>query len=229
MQEDWKKKGGILLIDKPLEWTSFDVVKKIRNVLKYKKIGHAGTLDPLASGLLILCFGNYTKRIEDIQSQSKTYVAKIELGKSTPSFDLETAVDAEKAYDHVNLDTINEVLQDFQGEIQQVPPVYSALKVKGKRAYDYARSGEEIVLKARAVRIYALQIIEFEPPFLSLQIECSKGTYIRSLANDLGKSLGTLAHLVELRRTDIGAYSVESAHAPTVFKTEEELYLQRIR
>ena len=228
MIEEWKTEGGILLIDKPLEWTSFDVVKKIRNVLRYKKIGHAGTLDPLASGLLILCFGKYTKRIETIQAQSKTYVARIALGQSTASYDLETEVNAEASTEHITLELIKAKLQDFVGEIAQVPPKFSALKVDGKRAYDYARSGEELQLKARNVKVHSIELLSVEMPYLELKITCGKGTYIRSLAHDLGLALDSLAHLNALRRTAIGEYSVEDAFPPTHFKSAEALNLHRI-
>lgn len=225
---EWKREGGILLIDKPYEWTSFDVVKKLRNVLKYKKIGHAGTLDPLATGLLVVCFGKFTKQIEIIQSQFKVYVAELQLGSTTPSYDLETEIDAEFPTSHISRELIDSKLEDFRGEIKQFPPVFSAVKIDGKRAYELARQGKEVKMKERTVQIYELEVLSFKNDKLSLKIKCSKGTYIRTLAHDIGRALDSGAHLLQLRRTQIGTFDVDNASLPTDLKTEEDLYLQRI-
>lgn len=203
--------GELLLIDKPLEWTSFDVVKKIRNLLRIKKIGHAGTLDPLASGLLILAIGKFTKRIEEIQAQKKCYTGIIELGKSTPSFDLETEFDNQMSIDGITEDDIHNTAQDFIGDHVQTPPVFSAVKVQGKRAYEYARKGEELKLKSRTVKISRFDIEQINLPEVHFNIECSKGTYIRTIANDFGKSLDNIAYLKALRRESIGDYDVSDA------------------
>lgn len=225
---EWKKEGGIILVDKPYEWTSFDVVKKLRNVLKFKKIGHAGTLDPLATGLLVLCFGRLTKQIERIQAQEKVYLAEIGLGATTPSYDLETEVDSSFATDHIDLALIESVLPKFTGEITQFPPAFSAVKIDGKRAYELARQGKEVKLKERKVTIHSIAVESFENDSLELSIRCSKGTYIRSLAHDLGKALNSGAHLSALRRTAIGAFDVDKALSPLELKTEEDFYLHRI-
>lgn len=205
--------GGVLLIDKPLEWTSFDVVKKIRFATKVKKIGHAGTLDPLATGLLILCFGKHTKKIESIQSQEKVYSGEFQLGKTTPSFDLETEVNGLFDLEGINQGKIDLTIKDFMGEIDQVPPIYSAVKIDGKRAYAYARSGEEVEIKSKKVTIYDFGT-KLENDVIHFTVRCSKGTYIRSLANDLGKALGCGAYLKSLRREKIGDFDVENSSLP---------------
>lgn len=228
MVDQWKLDGGVILVDKPLEWTSFDAVKKLRNVLGYKKIGHAGTLDPLASGLLILCFGKFTKRIEEIQQMGKVYEADLKLGETTPSFDAETEVDKQRPFAHITLEEIQETLKDFIGHIQQYPPKYSAVKVNGKRAYSLARKGEEVELKSREVRIDAIEVLSYEAPVLKIRMHCGKGTYVRSLARDVGEALGCGAHLTFLRRSQIGGFKVEDAHSPKAFSSEEDFYLQRI-
>ena len=209
--------GSIILVDKPLEWTSFDVVNKLRYALKIKKIGHAGTLDPLASGLLILCTGKMTKQIDKYQAQEKEYTGKLILGKTTPSFDLETEVDSETDISHLKEDDIYPVTEKFTGTIHQIPPAYSAIKVKGKRAYESARKGETIQLKSREVEISVFEITGVNLPEISFRVVCSKGTYIRSLVRDFGEALGVGAYLSELRRTRIGDFTVDQA------KTIEEI------
>ena len=209
--------GAVLLIDKPLEWTSFDVVNKIRQTLRYRlgiqkiKVGHAGTLDPLATGLVIICTGKATKQINAFQDLDKTYRAVIRTGSTTPSFDLETAVDHTYPWEHITPEMIQAALKEFTGEQEQLPPVYSAKSVAGKRAYEMARKGKHVELKPQRIMIRKLELQDFDPPDLSIQVECSKGTYIRSLARDLGSYLHSGAHLTGLRRTLIGAYSVENA------------------
>ncbi len=205
------QEGGFLLIDKPREWTSFDVVKKLRNICRIKKIGHAGTLDPLATGLLIVCYGKYTKKIEGIQAQTKVYDGTFELGKTTPSFDLETEVDGEYPTEHINPELIEKTLDSFRGTIDQVPPQHSAVKIKGKRAYEHARKGKEVVLKVRQVDVLEYTVDTSKLPTLDFHIVCSKGTYIRSLASDLGKALDSGAYMSSLRRTKIGDYNVADA------------------
>ena len=212
MKKDYNfKEGEILLFDKPLHWTSFDVVKKVRNAIKIKKVGHAGTLDPLATGLLILCTGKFTKKINDIQLQEKTYEGELVLGKTTPSFDLETKFDAEYPVEHVNEKLINSTVKKFLGEIDQFPPAHSAVKVKGKRAYEYARKGKAPDLKAKKVFIHKFEIIQLTLPAIKFRIQCSKGTYIRSLANDFGKALMTGAYLSSLKRVSIGEFQNSDA------------------
>lgn len=212
--------GEIILIDKPLTWTSFDAVKKLKGALRIKKIGHAGTLDPLATGLLIICTGKNTKKIEEIQNGIKEYKCKMIIGQSTPSIDLETEIDKEMPYNHVTNDLIAEKIKDFTGEITQTPPAHSAVRINGERAYKLARKGIEPEIKSRQVTIHKLVIEEINLPEISLTIECSKGTYIRSLVRDLGIALGTCAYMSYLRRTKIGAYQVENALEPTDFVTK---------
>ncbi|MCP2044113.1 tRNA pseudouridine(55) synthase TruB [Pontibacter sp. HSC-36F09] len=203
--------GEILLLDKPLTWTSFDVVKKVRNTLRVKKIGHAGTLDPLASGLLILCTGKFTKRIDEIQAQEKEYTGTITLGQTTPSYDLETPVSESKDISHLTPADIQAASDSFVGTIEQIPPIYSAVMIDGKRAYDLARKGKEAEMKPRTVTIKAFEITNIEGAVISFKVICSKGTYIRSLAHDLGQKLGVGAHLSALVRTRIGEYKLEDA------------------
>ncbi len=211
------EEGAVLLFDKPLEWTSFDVVNKVRWLISRKlnkkkcKVGHAGTLDPKATGLVVLCTGKATKLIESLQSTEKTYIAVLKLGATTPSFDLETGEDEFYPTNHISREKIEEVLHSFTGTIQQVPPVFSAIKVNGKRAFDYARKGKELELEARAVTIYEIRINRFELPELELTIRCSKGTYVRSLARDIGRALDSGAYLTSLRRTKSGEHHVEQA------------------
>lgn len=204
--------GEIILIDKPLKWTSFDVVAKIRNTFKIKKIGHAGTLDPLASGLLILCTGKKTKSISTIQDARKTYTFELELGKTTPSFDLETPTEFIADPSQITQSDIEKIIPEFIGDIEQTPPQYSAIKVNGKRAYKKARAGKEVEIKSRVITIYSLNILSFNSPFVTFSMECSKGTYVRTLVNDIGKRLGVGAYTSQLRRTQIGEFNVSNAH-----------------
>jgi tRNA pseudouridine55 synthase len=203
--------GAILLIDKPLGWTSFDVVKKIRGSGKFKKVGHAGTLDPLASGLLILCMGKMTKQIEKYQAQEKEYTGTFTLGNTTPSYDLETQFDGTFELDHITDELMESAVKEMTGFIEQTPPIFSAVKVNGQRAYDAARKGEDLKLKTRIVEIKVFEIDRTNFPNIDFRIICSKGTYIRSMANDFGKLLNSGAHLSKLRRTKIGEFSVENA------------------
>lgn len=207
----------ILLINKPLGWTSFDVVKKLRSILKIKKIGHAGTLDPLATGLLILCTGKMTKRIESFQNQEKEYTGKMILGQTTPSYDLETEPTPPQDLSEITAEKIYFAARQLTGQISQVPPLHSAIKVDGKRAYKLARAGHEAELKARQVTISAFDITTINLPEIEFRVVCSKGTYIRSLARDLGATLGVGAYLSELCRTRIGEFLLIDA------KTLEEL------
>jgi len=201
----------VILIDKPLEWTSFDVVKKLRSKLGIKKIGHAGTLDPLATGLLILCTGKMTKKIESIQAQEKEYEGSFTIGQTTPSFDLETKPTPPVSYNHIKNEDILNATKLYIGNITQTPPIYSAVKVNGKRAYESARAGVEIKLKTREVLINKFEITDINLPVIKFKVVCSKGTYIRSLANDFGKTLGVGAFLSALRRTRIGEFKISNA------------------
>ena len=210
----------VILVDKPLEWTSFDVVKKLRYALKVKKIGHAGTLDPLATGLLILCTGKKTKEIKTYQGMEKEDTSEIVIGKRTPSYDLETEVEHVADVDHITDEMVEEVLKGFRGEIQQVPPVFSAVKVDGVRAYKHARKGREAKLEPRTVYIDHFSMDRTETDRFTFRVICSKGTYIRSLANDVGEALGTGAYLASLRRTRIGKFDVKDS------QTIEELTQQ---
>jgi tRNA pseudouridine55 synthase len=203
--------GEVLLLDKPLTWTSFDVVRKVKNTLRPRKIGHAGTLDPLATGLLILCTGKKTKDIDQIQAQEKEYEGTFRLGQTTPSFDLETPVDAEQPYAHLTEAEIQAAVATFLGKIEQIPPVFSAVKVDGKRAYELARKGQEAEIKAKTVEIKAFELTRIALPDIDFRIVCSKGTYVRSLARDLGVALGCGAHLTRLVRTRIGEYRLADA------------------
>ncbi|MEN8117029.1 MAG: tRNA pseudouridine(55) synthase TruB [Bacteroidota bacterium] len=209
--------GEILLFDKNLEWTSFDLVQKVRNSLcrklgiKKLKVGHAGTLDPLATGLMVLCTGKATKKIEELQKGEKEYVATLKIGATTPSFDLETKEDSQKDNSHVTEELLNQVLKKFIGEIEQVPPVFSAVKVKGKRAFDYARNGEDVKLKPKKIIIKQINIESFGLPHVTLRVVCSKGTYIRALARDIGEELNSGAYLTGLQRTRIGDFRLEDA------------------
>jgi len=211
--------GHIFLLDKPLDWTSFQAVNKLKYKLKREfpelpkkfKIGHAGTLDPRATGLLIVCTGKFTKRIPEIQDAPKEYWTEIKIGVQTESYDTEKPEILRTDYSHITEEKIHEALSKFIGEIDQKPPVFSALKIDGKRAYDLARAGTEVEMKSRKTTILYLNNIEINLPFVSFIVGCSKGTYIRSLAHDIGQELKVGAYLTQLRRTKIGAYSVESA------------------
>ncbi|WP_082685039.1 tRNA pseudouridine(55) synthase TruB [Hymenobacter sedentarius] len=203
--------GEVLLLDKPLTWTSFDVVRKVKNALRIKKIGHAGTLDPLATGLLILCTGKKTKEIDQIQAQEKEYAGTFRLGETTPSFDLETAVDMARPYAHLTPEEIIAATLPFVGTIQQTPPLFSAVKIDGKRAYEIARQGQEAEIKSKTVEIKTFEFTRIALPEVDFRVVCSKGTYIRSLARDLGVALGCGAHLTRLVRTRIGEFRLEDA------------------
>ena len=205
-------KGQVILIDKPMEWTSFDVVKKIRNLIRIKKIGHAGTLDPLATGLLILCTGKKTKDIESFMADEKEYKGVMVLGATTPSYDLETEISKEADISHLTNDQIIDTTKQFTGEITQVPPVFSALKIDGQPAYKKARKGEEVTLKSRKVSVRSFEIEKIELPEVYFRVICSKGTYIRSLANDFGEKLKVGAYLKSLQRTRIGTHELKDAY-----------------
>ena len=217
--------GQILLIDKPLTWSSFQAVNKLKYVLKRKydlpkkfKIGHAGTLDPLATGLLIICTGKFTKKITEIQAQAKEYTGTIVLGATTPSYDMETEVDATFPIEHITETLILETSKQFLGEIDQKPPVFSAIKKDGKRLYEHARAGEEVEIASRKTTIYEFEITRIALPEVDFRVQCSKGTYIRSLAFDFGKALQSGGYLSVLRRTKIGDYSVENGITPEAFE-----------
>ena len=217
--------GKVLLIDKPLTWSSFQAVNKLKYILKRKydlpkkfKIGHAGTLDPLATGLLIICTGKFTKKITEIQAQIKEYTGTIVLGATTPSYDLETEVDATFPTAHITEALILETINKFLGEIDQKPPVFSAIKKDGKRLYEHARAGEEVEIQSRKTTIYEFEITRIQLPEVDFRVQCSKGTYIRSLAYDFGLALQSGGHLSVLRRTKIGDYSVENAILPDDFE-----------
>ena len=210
--------GQIILLDKPLDWTSFQAVNKLKYKLKNEfnlpkkfKIGHAGTLDPRATGLLIVCTGKFTKKIQEIQDAPKEYLTEVKIGVQTESYDTEKPEILQQDYSHISEEFILETLQKFVGEIDQKPPVFSAIKIDGNRAYDLARKGEEVEMKSRKTTIHYLNNIEIELPFVRFTVGCSKGTYIRSLAHDIGQALEVGAYLTNLRRTKIGDYSVENA------------------
>jgi len=225
--EDYQN-GQILLIDKPLNWTSFQAVNKIKYALINKvglpkkfKIGHAGTLDPLASGLLIICTGKFTKTIPELQGQAKEYTGTFFIGATTPSYDLETEIDNNFPISHINEELIHETVKQFLGEIDQKPPIYSAIKKDGVRLYEHARAGEVIEIASRKTTIHEFEITRIALPEIDFRVVCSKGTYIRSLAFDFGKALNSGAHLTALRRTKIGDYHVENA--VDVIQFEENL------
>ena len=217
--------GQIILVDKPLTWSSFQAVNKLKYILKRKydlpkkfKIGHAGTLDPLATGLLIVCTGKFTKKITEIQEQAKEYTGTITVGATTPSYDLETEVDAVFPTEHIIEALILETTKQFLGEIDQKPPVFSAIKKDGKRLYEHARAGEEVEIAYRKTTIYEFEITRIALPEIDFRIACSKGTYIRSIAFDFGKALNSGGYLSKLRRTKIGDYSVENGVSPEKFE-----------
>lgn len=227
--------GQILTFDKPLGWTSFQLVGKVRWLLcraigrKKLKVGHAGTLDPLATGMMVICTGKATKRIEELQLGRKEYTATLQLGATTPSYDLEHEVDATFPTEHITEEAVKDALQRFTGEIEQIPPIFSACKVDGKRAYDLARKGKDVELKAKRITIDELELLRFDPESMQIDIRvrCSKGTYIRSLARDIGEALNSGAHLTALRRTQVGDYKVEDAF-PSIEAFEEWLSQQTI-
>lgn len=218
--------GKVLIIDKPLNWTSFQVVNKIRWAIRQKfnlkkiKVGHAGTLDPLATGLLILCTGKMTKKINEFQAENKEYTGTITLGASTPSFDLETEIDQFFPTEHITEELVINATESFKGLIQQKPPIYSALKKDGIRLYELARKGEQTEIKSRDVHILDFEITKFELPEVNFRIVCSKGTYIRSIANDFGKELQSGGHLSSLRRTKSGTFDLSTAISPESFVDE---------
>jgi tRNA pseudouridine55 synthase len=220
MREEDFKNGQVLLIDKPLEWTSFQVVNKLRWHIRQQfgikkiKVGHAGTLDPLATGLLIICTGKFTKQINEYQGQIKEYTGEITLGATTPSYDLESEVDATFPTEHITEELINNTVKQFVGEIDQKPPIFSALKKDGKRLYELAREGKTTEINSRKITIQEFEIIKIDFPKVNFRVVCSKGTYIRSLAYDFGKALNSGAHLSKLRRTRIGDFSVEDSLDP---------------
>lgn len=217
------QEGVILAFDKPYRWTSFDVVGKVRWLIcrhlgiKKLKVGHAGTLDPLATGVLIVCTGRATKRIEELQSGTKEYLATIRLGATTPSFDLEKPIDATYPTEHITREMVEQVLELFKGKIEQVPPTFSACKVDGKRAYEMARKGNEVELKPKTLVIDEIELTECNLPDITIRVVCSKGTYIRALARDIGQALQSGGHLTALRRTRVGDYRVEECLNPEKF------------
>lgn len=206
--------GEILYIDKPLEWTSFNAVKRLRSAIQRRigvrklKVGHAGTLDPLATGVMIICTGKATKRIDELQAGVKEYIATIALGATTPSFDLETGIDARYPTDHITRSLVLDTLEHFKGRIEQIPPAFSACKIDGHRAYKMARRGEEVQLKAKILVIDDIELLEFTPTSITIRVVCSKGTYIRALARDIGAALQSGGHLTALRRTRVGDISI---------------------
>ena len=219
------KSGEILYFNKPLGWTSFNLVSRIRGSIRRRldikkiKVGHAGTLDPLATGVMIICTGKATKRIGEFQYQTKEYIAKIYLGATTPSFDLEQEVDHTYPNEHITQELVEETLKNFIGRIEQVPPAFSACKVDGKRAYDLARKGEEVILKPKVLVIDEIELMDYSFPEITVRVVCSKGTYIRALARDIGLALGSGAHLTGLIRTRLGEIRLEDCMDPREFDT----------
>lgn len=212
-------KGAVILMDKPTGWSSFDLVKFVRNRIPPKKVGHAGTLDPLATGLLILCCGKATKSISQIQDLEKTYVTTIRFGASTPSFDAATKIDQHAPWEHITAEAIQKRLSDsFSGVISQVPPIYSAISVKGQRLYKIARKGGDVQIDPRDVTIYETEVLDISLPDITLKVRCGKGTYIRSLAHDLGIALNSRAHITSLRRTTTGQFHVDNAYTTEQFE-----------
>jgi tRNA pseudouridine55 synthase len=205
------EEGQVLLIDKPLEWTSFDVVQKLRGIIKIKKIGHAGTLDPLATGLLIVCTGKFTKKINEYMAQVKEYTGTFTLGATTPTYDLESEPQDAKPFEHITEAAIQKITEQFTGEILQIPPAHSAIKVGGKRVYELARQGKEVKLEPRKVTVHVFEITAMALPVVHFRIVCSTGTYIRSMAHDVGQALQCGAYLSSLRRTKIGDFSAADA------------------
>ena len=219
------QEGQVVLIDKPLQWSSFQAVNKVKWALKKNlglkkiKVGHAGTLDPLATGLLIICTGKFTKRIPELQGMVKEYTGTFHIGATTPSYDLETEVNATFPTEHITEELILETTKQFTGEIDQKPPVFSAIKKDGKRLYEHARKGEEVEIASRKVTVHEFEITRVALPEIDFRIVCSKGTYIRSIANDFGAAMQSGSHLTALRRTKIGEFSVEDAILPDAFET----------
>ncbi len=220
MIENTFAEGKVLLIDKPLEWTSYDVIRKLRKIINIKKIGHAGTLDPLASGLLIVCTGKFTKKINEYMAQEKEYTGTITLGAVTPTYDRESAPEGFKPLDGISDEIITEKTKQFTGEILQTPPIHSAIKQNGKPVYLMARKGLDVVLEPRKITIKEFEITKIDLPVITFKVVCSTGTYIRSLANDFGLALGCGGYLSELRRTRIGNFKVEDATTMEGFKSQ---------
>jgi tRNA pseudouridine55 synthase len=218
------EEGQVLLINKPLEWTSFDVVRKIRNMIRIKKVGHAGTLDPLATGMLILCTGKFTKRINEYMAQEKEYTGTFVLGATTPTYDLESEPQPAGDYSSINAEQLDAATQRFTGHIDQVPPMHSAIKKDGKRVYELARRGETIELEPRKIHIKEFEITRVELPVVHFRVVCSTGTYIRSLANDFGKTLGCGAYLGSLCRTRIGNFELKDS----MTMPEAELFIKSL-
>ena len=219
---------GVLLIDKKAGLSSFDVVRRVRWILKAKKVGHAGTLDPFATGLLPICIGESTKAVHQLVEGTKTYEAIVRLGQETDTLDKDGEIQSEHGWDHVSLDRFREVAAEFVGDIEQVPPLYSALKIKGKRLYEYARSGEDVEIPSRVVHVESLQVLNMEGPHVTFQVVCGKGTYIRAIARDIGRKLGCGAHLRELRRTQVGSLHVSNAISLSEETDSEELLRELI-
>ena len=217
MQVDFND-GRTICIDKPLEWTSFQVVKKLKYLTRAKKVGHAGTLDPLASGLLIICTGKHTKQIESYQAQTKEYTGVFKLGVITPSYDRETEEEHIKSTDNISVEQIHAAAASFVGEQLQYPPIFSAVKIQGERAYEKARRGEEVKVNPKMVTIESFDVEHVEMPYVHFRIVCGKGTYIRSIARDFGEKLGCGAYMTELRRTRIGAFRVDEAYTIEQFE-----------
>jgi tRNA pseudouridine55 synthase len=212
------EEGQLLLINKPFRWTSFDAVNKIRNLLRVKKVGHAGTLDPLATGLLIICTGKFTKKLNEYQAQEKEYTGTFTLGATTATYDLESAPGNFMPFEHITEEDIRSVAKNFTGEIMQIPPAHSAIKVEGKRVYELARQGKQVKLEPRKIIIKEFEIIKIEGPLVYFRVLCSTGTYIRSLASDFGAALGCGAYLSSLCRTRIGNYLLQDAMTPGDFE-----------
>lgn len=217
------KKGEVLYFNKPLEWTSFYLVSRVRGAIRKKigerkiKVGHAGTLDPLATGVMIICTGKATKQIETYQYQTKEYIATLKLGATTPSYDLEHEIDKEYPTEHITQELVEKTLKQFIGEIKQIPPAYSACKVNGKRAYKLARDGEEVKLKPKLLVIDEIELVAYDMPSITIRVVCSKGTYIRALARDIGVALSSGAHLTALERTRVGNVEIDQCLDPTLF------------
>lgn len=226
--EEKFREGLVISVDKPYGWTSSDVVRKVKGILRYNyglkkiKVGHAGTLDPLATGVLVICIGRATKRAEEMQAEEKEYIADIRFGATTPCFDLEKPIDATYPYEHINIEKIEKAIEKFLGEIDQIPPVFSAKMIDGTRAYELARRGEEVQMRSAKITIREIEIVKFSNPDLVLRIVCSKGTYIRSIARDLGEELESGAHLSNLRRTRSGNFIADKS----LNITELENYLK---
>ncbi len=221
------EKGEVLVFDKPLNWTSFDLVHKVRLIIcknlniKKLKVGHAGTLDPRATGILVLCTGKATSKIETLQADEKEYIATLKFGATTPSFDLESSEDAQYETAHISKDLLVEVLKNFIGTIMQVPPEYSAVKINGKRAYDYARKGIAVEIKSKVLEIKEIEVLSFDLPEVKLRVVCGKGTYIRALARDIGVAVNSGAYLTGLRRTRVGDFDLSQAIGLDLFLRKE--------